>query len=270
MTSRSRQKQPKSKYSIRNKSQTKKETNNHWEVLIRAVDGYTMGYISSLKGIYPRISNDWMPSVYTTYLSSKIHPEFLHNEWSHQNLFGNIIIVIDPIILKDLPFIICNADMAGYCKNPDISLEEREKYTLFQSKGKLKYNPDMTSVSDWINKFLDPKNEQNIRTHYTNRLNPRWTKLNKILNILLGTKEIYEKLGIQWSHEVLFDYIPIKYIRHIFTYDKRYISSIKAYLPKMNVEYIRYPHQDEIYYYRDYIVPKLKSVYSYINKHPLK
>ena len=270
MTSRSRQKQLKSKYLNKSKSRTKKENNDNWELLIRAVDGDTMGYITSLKGIYPRISNNWMPSVYTTYLSSKIHPEFLHNEWSHQDLFGNIIIVIDPIILKDFPFIICNADMAGYCKNPNIPLEEREKYTLIKSEGKLKSNPDMTSVSDWINNFLDPNNEQNIRTHYTNRLNPKWKNLNKILNTLLGKKELYEKLGIQWSHEVLFDYIPMKYIRHIFTYDKRYVSSIKAYLPKMNVEYIRYPEPDEIYYYRDYIVPKLKSVYSYIKKHPLK
>jgi hypothetical protein len=249
----------------------KKENQSDWELLIRSVDSLSLTYISALKGVYPRILNlndkkrQWIPSIYTTYLSSKIDPNQVGNTWSHDSIFfGDIILVFHPDILRDLPFVICNADMHGRCNDPDITEEEQNKLTLYRSKGKLNQRPDMTFLSDWINLFLDPINldpttlfqiQQNILHH-------RWKRLNKLLNWIMRQKPTSVKKSLPFSHELMFDLIPEKYIVHIFTLNSKNKRSIQTYFPKVDITVIRPPQSRETYYYRDYIVPLLSTIYS--------
>ena len=267
MTSRTRSK----KSRTRSRSRPKQD---HWEFLIRVVDGPTMTYIASLKGLYPRVSDReeaWLPSIYTSYLSSDINSNWIGKNWHHdRGYFGNYILVFHPDLLRDLPFIVCNADMKGKCKNPNLTEEERDKITLLSSPKKKKASVDMRIVSDWINHSLDPENRDpsTLKVTTKRRFGKQWKHLNRFLDKLFGSKKTEEKMSYPFSHEVLFDYIPLKYLVHIFTYNSNSVYALHSYFPKIPVTVLDIPDPTDNDRYRDIIIPQLKKIYK--NLKPLK
>jgi len=250
---------------------TKTLKKEDWKFLIRVVDGYTMPYVSSLNGFYPRIgaqsdkSGTWFPGIYTTYLSSKLNADWIGNVWNHTDLFGEHIFVFHPKVLQDLPFGVCNADMGGKCRDPRVNEELRQRVTLLESKGKLRSPPDTSVLDNWINKFLDPEEGLNpnvwMEGPQRQKQFVKWKWLNEMLNKVKKPQQEWIRAPIQWSHEVIFDSIPLKYVCHILTYNIAAIPSLRAYFPKIPVSFIRRPEEYETFYFRDYIVPLLKQIH---------
>jgi hypothetical protein len=252
----------------------KNKDSSEWELLIRVVDNMTLTYISALKGVYPRIvekKGPWLSFVYASYLSSKLNPELVKSSWCHQ-VFGDIILVFHPDILRDLPFAICNADMHGKCMDPDLSEENQKDLLLSTGSGDLKKRPDMTFLSDWINWVLDPSHldPKSVFNTRSNRLDPKWKRLNKFLNKFFPKKTKPIKKTLPYSHEVLFDHIPLKYIAHILTYNRKAKRSIQTYFPKIPVTVLPSKSEDQPYYYRDHVVPILEDIYKNLKTIPLK
>lgn len=245
--------------------------NDDWKFLVRVVDGLTMPYIASLNGFYPRIGaqtdsrGTWYPGIYTTYLSSKLNADWIGNVWNHTDIFGEHVFVFHPKVLQDLPFGACNADMGGECRDPRVSDEVRQNLLLLESKGKLRSPPDTSIIDSWINTFLDPEEGQNPNVWAAAPLKQKqfvkWKWLNKWLNKVKKPQQEWVRSPIQWSHEVIFDSIPLKYVCHIFTYNIAAVPSLRAYFPKIPISFIRRPFAHERFYFRDYIVPQLKLIY---------
>jgi hypothetical protein len=249
--------------------------------LVRVTDGLSLSFLASLKGLYPQIDSGWMPGIYTHYLSSNMNPTLIENSCMRTDL-GNFVLVFHPDVLKDLPFSICNANMQGRCINPSMDDKKREELLLMDSPGNLRSKPNMKTVSDWVNFYLDPETTDprvfnKIRKQ---RLNPKWRKINKLLNKVLGEKYTTKRWPFVRSHEVIFDHIPIQYIAHILTFDKRALKPLKAYFPTIPSSYIRRPYEydddddtdeeeepekEENYYCRDYFFPILKNIYKNLN-----
>jgi hypothetical protein len=251
--------------SRRKTSRTK--VSRDWEILIRAVNGDALTYIAALKGVYPQAGANWVPGIYAHYLSSEMDPQLLKNSCMRYGL-GKFILVFHPDVLKDLPFVICNANMQGRCIDPTLDETTQKELRLIESPGNLESIPDMSVVSNWVNKYLDPKNEEanTYITHTNNRLSPKWIKLNKLLNKWLGERTTKTKKPFVISHEVIFKMVPLKYIVHILTWDKKTIDSVKVYFPKIPVTLIEDPRQyddddKEDFYCRDHFLPVLKKIY---------
>lgn len=256
---------------VKAKTKVAQQKEPEWKFLIRVVDGYTLPYVSSLKGFYPRVgaaadaSGRWYPGIYTTYLSSKLNADLIGNEWNHTAIFGEHIFVFHPKVLQDLPFSVCNQDMGGDCRSPEVSDAEKQDLLLLESKGNLRSPPNTAVIDQWINSFLDPMNPDPrswAAAPQRQRNFVRWNRLNQFLNKIFKPEEEWQKSTLQWSHEVIFDHIPLKYVCHIFTYNISAINPIRSYFPKIPVSYIRRPLQHEQYYFRDYIVPRLTQIYA--------
>ena len=157
--------------------------------------------MAALKGLYPRVTeseDNWFPAVYTSYLSSDLNPKWIGRHWHHDgSFFGNFVLVFHPDLLKDFPFIVCNADMFGDCKNPNLSEEERKKLTLLSSSENKTFHHNTKIISDWINHRLDPSNKDSdtFKTIRQPRLNKKWRRLNKLLDQLFGKKNSTKRLS---------------------------------------------------------------------------
>ncbi len=275
----------KSRSKPNSRTKTKKvktKENKDWEILIRAVNGQALNWIYVFKGVYPNPSATWVPGIYTHYFSSKMDPEQMKSSCMRKDL-GKFILVFHPDVLKDIPFVICNANMQGRCINPMFTEEEQKEWRLLESPGNLEARPDMNAVSDWVNWYLDPTNEdpRTIKRISKNRLGPDWIKMNKWLNKWLGDRATKQKEDFTMSHEVIFPMIPLKYIINILTWDKKTIPTVKLYFPKIPVTLIDAPgtpfrrqqyieEDDEVdpFYCRNHFFPILKKIYQ--NLKPLR
>ena len=150
---RSKTKTPSRRSKSPSRSHTKKED---WELLIRVTDGLSLSFLASLKGLYPQIDSGWMPGIYTHYLSSKMDSTLVKNSCMRTDL-GNFVLVFHPDILKDLSFSVCNANMQGRCIHPSIEKKVRDELLLMDSPGNLQSKPNMATLSNWVNFYLDPE-----------------------------------------------------------------------------------------------------------------
>jgi hypothetical protein len=247
----------------RSKSRTKskrKRTIRHsrrseskgFELLVRSIDGANIPIIARDKAIRPNISQYWIPGVYTTYLSDKIDPDYL-KEWAFLDWMGrfNIVLIFDKSALKDLPFAICDHMSYGLCIDPENS---EQTNMIMNSKGKRKTQPDMTSLVEHINKT--------IRESYViEKEKPKglWNKFKQIWKDKEPEQVEYNRFV--FSHEVIFDQIPLKYLKAIVVYDRKYIKAIKSYLPRVPVILMPKPgNESEQDYIQRTVFPALKQL----------
>ena len=219
----------------------KKQKSFNWQLLVRSIDSSNIPIISHDKVLYPPlISKKWVPGVYTYYLSNQLNTNYL-SEWAllDYKRNNNIVLVFDPKILKDLPFSICDSMNYGKCINQSISKEERQKYLLLNSKGNMKKNPNMNHLVKHINKLITPQLE------YDNDGN-----------------EIMTYSDFTYSHEIIFDYIPIQYIKAIIIHDLSYKKEIEFYLPNIPVVIMPKPQakQTNSLYIKNIVFPILKHI----------
>ena len=242
--------------SLRNKIQNKSQSPK-WEFLVTRVSGDRISLIKSQNGVYSNLDPkyDYIPGVYTHYLSSDINSEHIHNKWNvGWNTPNDYIIVFHPDLLRDQKFTVCKSMMYGRCI--DKYNTERKNLQLMDSPGSLESRPDMSEVVDWINKVLDPK-------QYSNE------KLPKINNYQtdFGYTPNKIKTMFPWTHEIIFDWIPMKYIFCVFTYDSNSVDVLKTYFPNVPVviklDDVQ-PNQEN--YYKDNIVPLLEKAYELLQK----
>ncbi len=175
----------------------------HWDFLLHSTTMYVIDDILKSKALLPRNNNSTyltvksaLPYVYTTYIFDTMkYKPILNNEptW-HGWYYGDsdFIFVIDTAILKDLPFIAGDSMNYGSCKN-------NKKHLLIESKGSLSKKPNMNKLKNHINNFISNYYDFYEEIYKTN-------KKEYITNSPV-TNEI--------SHEVLFNSIPIKYIKAI-------------------------------------------------------
>ena len=125
------------------------------------------------------------PYVYSFYLFSDLdyHPRYKANLTYG---LSDLTFIIDPSILKDRPFFVCNSTSYGSCVYDTESL-------IIKGKGSLSRMPSL----------------QTLEQHINNRM--RKERQNKQYN---GVQDFI------MSHEVLIDKVPLKYVKAILVNDK--------------------------------------------------
>jgi hypothetical protein len=119
------------------------------------------------------------PYVYTHYLFSDIdYKPGSRSQINYNSNKNNVSFWIDPIILKDLPYYVCESTMYGLCMDYKEAL-------IMKGKGKLTRQPSMKKLEDHINERL--RSERNKK------------KYNGLMDYTL-------------SHEVLIKKIPLRYV----------------------------------------------------------
>jgi hypothetical protein len=231
-----------------------------WEFLVSRVSGERVSLIKSQDGLYSNLDPkyDYIPGVYTHYLSSEINSEHMHNKWNAGwNTPNDYIIMFHPDLLRDRKFTVCKSMMYGRCI--DKYNTDRKNLQLMDSPGSLESRPDMSELVKWINKVLDPKQYSNEKLPVINSYQTDFGYTpNKI------------KTMFPWTHEVIFNMIPTKYILAVFTYDNNAVESLQSYFPDKIVLHINAPSNSDEHYYKDYILPLLQKLYTVVINEPIK
>jgi hypothetical protein len=142
--------------------------------------------------------DSYTPGVYTNLISSKLNLDNTRNLWNFGGIRPSLLFVIDKKILSDKAWIYCPSMNYGSCIFEDIKNNKKVDNKFFLSgKGKL--------------------NRKN--------LNP----VIKDINHQLNSSYLYS------SHEIIFDSIPLKYIKAIYVnniFD--YLKQAEKYFAKRN------------------------------------
>ena len=145
----------------------------------------------------------YTPAVYTTYIYSDL--KFKGERPFYGINPSPILFVISSKILKDKPFISCEAMMFGSCVNISNNFYTFKKG--FYGQGDLKRKPSMKELKQ----FLDKKIEQNEDVYFG-------------------------------SHEIMFDNIPLEYINAILYHDK-FITyeELRKLFPEKHIKIVKLP-----------------------------
>ena len=208
-------------------------------------------------------------------MSDQLDTNFL-SQWAFLDWMRSyhIVLVFDPKILKDLPFSVCDWMNYGECIDPGISKKKRNKHLILHSKGKRSSIPDMTPLVKHINKMIseiaekeddeEEDEEKQLSTYHKWNDTVSHIVKDKNLNVDKKVKTISPPTYYEFvtSHEVIFDYIPLKYIKAIVIHDIQYKKVIQFYLPKIPIVVMPYPKPDQkdTDYIKKTVFPILKRI----------
>ncbi len=226
----------------RSRQKSAKPRRKHWEALIRSIDRENIPYLLRDNAMTPpkRERPYWYPAVYAHYVDSSLDKYSLVH-WTYN---ADFVLVIDPSILKTHSFTICKSMYGGRCLDKKRSEKEREQWTLMKSKGSRRRKPSMKVMSDY---FKKEANDQ----YNDMKLDPY----------------IVPKRGFDFanSHEVLFDEIPMSYVRGVivhFVKDKQMIEKAFPHLPVVLIKIPKDYKARESEFIQKTILPTIQKLVS--------